>query len=316
MRVGSIGTIGRKIWHAPGDRNDHARICSPGDKRGELRSIDLDDRVVLCVGIGSECAPASDDRIPLGAAASEAAAFYVGERGFIRCDHAGAGSSFNAHVAQRHPGLHGERAHGFTCVFDHMASSAVGADFPDDSESEILGGYALAQRAIHLDEHSLRLALRKALSGEHVLHFRSADAECQRTECAVGAGVAVAADDGHAGLSESEFGADYVDDALVGRVHIEEMDTEFAAVGLQGFDLAQCDWIENWSTAGFGWDIVINRCDGALGGANFASSSAQAIERLWRRDLVNEVQIHVQEGGLASRLCYDVLVPDFFEECS
>ncbi len=40
----------------------------------------------------------------------------------------------------------------------------------------------------------------------------------KRSECAVGAGVRVAADDGHAGLGDAELGADDVDDALVARV--------------------------------------------------------------------------------------------------
>ena len=48
----------------------------------------------------------------------------------------------------------------------------------------------------HGNAHAARLALRQALRGQHVLDFRCADAEGQRAERAVRAGVAVAADDG------------------------------------------------------------------------------------------------------------------------
>ena len=41
-----------------------------------------------------------------------------------------------------------------------------------------------------------------------------ADAEGQRAECAVGAGVAVAADDGHARLGDAHLRPHHVDDAL------------------------------------------------------------------------------------------------------
>jgi hypothetical protein len=50
-----------------------------------------------------------------------------------------------------------------------------------------------------------------------MLDLRGADAEGQRAEGAVGRGVAVAADDGHAGQGEALLRADDVDDALADR---------------------------------------------------------------------------------------------------
>ena len=87
-----------------------------------------------------------------------------------------------------------------------------------------------------MDQHGLRLALRQALRRQHVLDFGSADAEGQRAKRAVSAGMAVAADDGRAGLGQPEFGADDVDDALVGRIHVEQGNAEFFAVLLQGLE--------------------------------------------------------------------------------
>ena len=55
----------------------------------------------------------------------------------------------------------------------------------------------------------------KALGGEHVLDFGSSDAEGERAESAVRAGVTVAAHDGHAGLGDAKLRADDVHDALL-----------------------------------------------------------------------------------------------------
>jgi hypothetical protein len=71
---------------------------------------------------------------------------------------------------------------------------------------------AAAGRRPH--QHVLGLLLDQRLGGEHMLDLRRADAVRQRAEGAVRRGVAVAADDGHAGQREALLGADDVDDAL------------------------------------------------------------------------------------------------------
>ena len=63
-----------------------------------------------------------------------------------------------------------------------------------------------------------------------MLDFAGADAEGQCAERAVRGRVAVAADDGHARLRVAQFGADHVDDALVGVVDVVEADAELAAI--------------------------------------------------------------------------------------
>ena len=59
------------------------------------------------------------------------------------------------------------------------------------------------QLAVDGDRHLLRPVLRQRLGGQHVLDLAGADAERQRAEGAVGGGVAVAADDRHAGLGQA-----------------------------------------------------------------------------------------------------------------
>ena len=84
--------------------------------------------------------------------------------------------------------------------------------------------------AIHRDAKSFGQRLRQTLRGQNVFHFRSADAERQRAECSVGAGVAVAADDGHARLGQAQLRADDMHDPLLRRMHVVERNAELGAV--------------------------------------------------------------------------------------
>ena len=102
-----------------------------------------------------------------------------------------------------------------------MAGAAGGADLADDGEDDVLGGDAERQRAVDADPHVLGRALDQRLGRQHMLDLGGADAEGQRAEGAVRRGVAVAADDGHAGLGHALLGADDVDDALADIVHVE-----------------------------------------------------------------------------------------------
>ena len=68
--------------------------------------------------------------------------------------------------------------------------------------------------------------LGERLGGQHVLDLGGADAEGQRAERAVGRGVGVAADDGHARQGATLLGSDDVDDALAGVAHRVERDAE------------------------------------------------------------------------------------------
>ena len=89
------------------------------------------------------------------------------------------------------------------------------------------------QLALDVDGEGLRLALQQALRREHVADFGAADAEGEGAERAVGARVAVAADDGHARLRRAELRADDVHDAAPRIAHAEQLDAEFGGVPLE-----------------------------------------------------------------------------------
>ena len=107
-----------------------------------------------------------------------------------------------------------------------MAGAAVDADAADDREHQVLGSDARAEAAGHVDRHRARPALQQALRREHVPDLGGPDAEGERAECAVGAGVTVAADDGASRLGEAELRADDVHDAAPVVPHPEQLESE------------------------------------------------------------------------------------------
>ena len=137
------------------------------------------------------------------------------------------------------------------------------------------------------------------LRRQHVRHLAGADAERQRAERAVRAGVAVAADDGHARLRQPQLGADDVHDPLPLAAQRVQLDAELVAVLLERRDLRRRGGVEHRdapvAAARRGRRRVIHRRDRALGTAHLEAALAQPGERLRRRDLVDQVQVDVED---------------------
>ena len=101
-----------------------------------------------------------------------------------------------------------------------------------------------------------------------------------------------------------------------GVLHVVELDAELGAVPAEGFDLPGGDGVEDVEAvldAG-GGDVVVDGGDGAVGAAELATGHAEAVEGLRAGDLVDEVEVDVEDGGLACGGGDEVLVPEFFEE--
>ena len=75
------------------------------------------------------------------------------------------------------------------------------------------------------------------LRGEHMLDLARADAEGKRAERAMRRGVAVAANDRHAGQGEALLGTDDMNDALTGIAHRMQTIPQFQRVSRQHRDL-------------------------------------------------------------------------------
>ena len=160
-----------------------------------------------------------------------------------------------------------------------------------------------------------RLRLRQRLRGEHVLDLAGADAERQRAERAVRGRVAVAAHDRHARLREALLGPDHVHDALARRRPWGRggCRTPRSSPRAPPSACAEIGSATGWWMS-VGRDVVVHRRHGEVGAADRAAGQAQAVERLRRRDLVDEVEVDVEEVGLAVGAVDDVAVPHLLAE--
>ena len=86
-----------------------------------------------------------------------------------------------------------------------------------------------------------------------------------------------------------------------GIAHRVAADAELLAVARERRDLRRRDRVLERPVEAGGRHVVVHRRDGEVGPAHAAAREAQPVERLRRRDLVHEVQIDVEQVGLARR---------------
>ncbi len=144
--------------------------------------------------------------------------------------------------------------------------------------------------------------------------------KARRAECAVRRGVAVAADDGLAGLRRAQLRADDVHDAAVLVPEAEQFDAELGAVLLERTDL-QCGRLDRdrcvaEDLLGARRSRVVHGREGQVGATDRQPALAQHAERLWRGHFVDEMQVDVQHRRRLRRFGHDfVLFPDLLEQC-
>ena len=257
--------------------------------------------------------PLRDRGVPVGAGRRMRATLEVVEGRLVRRDHAGARPGLDGHVADGHPGLHRQGLDGLAAVLDDVALAPAGADLGDDGQDDVLGRDAVGDGAPHVDGEGAEGLERQRLRGEHVLDLGRADAEGERPEGAVGGGVAVAADHGHARLRQAELRTDDVDDALVGVAHRVEADAELLAVAAQGLDLDLRHGVGDGT--GRRRDVVVLGRERQVRAPDGAARETEPVERLGTRHLVEEMEVDVEEIGLPLGATYDVCVPDLLGQC-
>ncbi len=307
--VAGVLEVGR-VRHRTAERDALAGVGPPGDERRHRRGVEHDLLVVLGVLIGDEGPPVLDGGVPVGALRRLGTSLDVVEGHLVGRDQAGLGAPLDAHVADRHAGFHRELLDGLAAVLDDVALPAPGAGVRDQRQHQVLGGDAGRQRAVDGDGHRLRLRLHQGLGGEHVLDLGGADAERDRAERAVGRGVGVAADDGHARLGQTELRADDVHDPLLDVAERVQPDPELGGVGAQRVDLGARHRVGDRLVPVEGRNVVVLGREGQVGASYGASGEPQPFERLRRGDLVDQVQVDEQQVGLTLGAADHVLVPD------
>ena len=183
----------------------------------------------------------------------------------------------------------------------------------DQVQDQVLGRDAAGQLAVDPQLERLGPILQQRLRGQHVLDFAGADAEGHRAHGAVRGGVAVAADDRHAGLRQAQLRADDVDDPLLRVVQIVEPDAKLLAVVAERVDLLLGDRVEDRQRPIRGRNVMVGRGHGPLGPAHFATGQSQTFESLGAGDLVNQMEIDIQNRRLPCLGSDDVGVPNFVE---
>ena len=140
--------------------------------------------------------PISDGLIPFNTAykptglcvgaGGQQAAFEVVQGFVVHTHHAGTGTGFDGHVADRHAAFHAQGADGDTAKFDGVAGAARRANFADDGQHDVFAGATACESAFHFDQHIFGLFGQKGLGGHDVFDFTGANAVCQCAKGAVG----------------------------------------------------------------------------------------------------------------------------------
>src|SRR5262249_13186836 len=159
----------------------------------------------------------------------------------------------------------------------------------DQRQDHVFRCDARLQRAVEADLKGLRFALEQTLRCEHVLDLTGADSERHCSECAVRCRVAIAADDGHAGLSKTLLRPRHMHDSLLVAMECEAGNSELLGVGFKLGDLSGRYRVDDWERSiGRGRRVV--RCgERAVWAANLETSRAQPGESLGRGYLVDQM---------------------------
>ena len=147
-----------------------------------------------------------------------------------------------------------------------------------------------------------------------MLNLRGADAVRQCTKCAVGGGMRVAADNGHARQGCALLRADNVNDALTHVIHLEFEDAEVVTVLIQGFHLNARHFIRDGFQTALALclgsrHVVIRGRDIGVDAPRFAASQSQPFKRLWRGHFVENVTIDIDQRGTIIPLFDEMVVP-------
>ncbi|MHC3926908.1 hypothetical protein ACMZ4W_02013 [Brevundimonas naejangsanensis] len=288
-----------RLRHGRADGGAGVGGGAPGGHRADGGAVQHDLLVEDRAGISGQSQPVGGGGFIVGGDVATAAQPVDGR--LVGGDHAGAGARLDGHVAQGHAPFHVQRAHGLACIFDDVAGAAAEADGGDDGQRHVLAGDAGAQAPVDRHAHGLGPALQQALGRQHVTDFRGADAESQRSEGAVGGGMAVAADDGHARLGQAQFRSHDVDDAALVRAPARQLDPVAGAVDLQRLDLSARlfgDIGQRPVRPGRqGGGRMIQGGEGAVGAADLQSARLDFGKGLRRGDFVDQMQVHIHDAG-------------------
>ena len=162
--------------------------------RTERGQVDLDGLLVLSVGVGLECGDVAVN-----------AALDVVHRLVVHRENAVLRTGLDRHVADGEAVVHGQLVRAFADELHRLVQRAVHADLADNMQDDVLAGNPRAQLALENELDRAR-HLEPCLASRHACReVGRANAGRERAQRAVGAGVAVRADDQLAGSGQTFF---------------------------------------------------------------------------------------------------------------
>ena len=113
---------------------------------------------------------------------------------------------------------------------------------------------------------------------------------------------------------EALLGSDDVDDSGTRVIETEKSHSELLAIANQGVDLDFRHRVGDPQVTVGCRHAVVDGGEGEVGPADRAPMQSERIEGLGRGDLMYQVEVGIEEVGLAFDRANEVLVPDFLEE--
>ena len=185
----------------------------------------------------------------------------------------------------------------------------------DQSEDEVLGRDADGQPAFEPHAHGFGPPLDQRLRREHMGQLAGADAERQRAQPAMGAGMAVAADDQAAGKAEAKLGPDHMDDALPGFIDIEHPDAGRRRLGPQARQKLLSD-LAGAGPSARRRNRMIRRCERQFRIVHRQVAVFEIEQAARAAEIVQQMTVDVKQIGVVADATDDVLVPDFGQQGS
>jgi hypothetical protein len=141
------------------------------------------------------------------------------------------------------------------------------------------------------------------------------DSKGQRTERAMGGGVAVTAHDRRSRQSKPLLWPDNVHDALTNIRHTKKLDTKLFAVLGQRLDLNPGFFILDAHAAIGRRHIVIGHGKRGIRATHGAAAQTQAFKRLRAGHFMDEMSINIDKAGVIILRINQMRFPDFVEQC-
>ena len=168
----------------------------------------------------------------------------------------------------------------------------------------------LAQCSFASDLDLFWFGLEDALTGKDHFDLAGANTKGNGSKGTVGGGVAIAADDGHAGLGDSELRSDDVHDAMPFVAQTVHGDFVPLTIGGEGLNLLAGEFLADWQVLLDGRHVVVGCCHCILRTEDGQSAVFQSRKCYRTGNLGDEMSVVLKHKGACFVLNQHMGIPD------